>query len=110
MVWMIGIAAALVLLVLWGVGCQRKLVDMDEKCGNALSQIGVQQSSRWDALTALAQLTRGYSEHEYKTLMDVIAQRQGIDAHSTAAQADQQENMIVQAWGASWPWRRRIPI
>lgn len=99
MVWMIGIAAALVLLVLWGVGCQRKLVDMDEKCANALSQIGVQQSSRWDALTALAQLTRGYSEHEYKTLMDVIAQRQGIDAHSTAAQADQQENMIVQALG-----------
>ena len=95
----IGIGVVLVLLVLWFVNCQRRLVQLDELCGNALSQIGVQQSSRWDALTALAQLTKSYSEHEYSTLMEVIGKRQAVGSGSTAAQADAQENMLTQAMG-----------
>ena len=38
---------------------QRKLVAMDENINNAMGQIGVQLSSRWDALTALLDLTKG---------------------------------------------------
>ena len=78
MVTIIVIVAVVALVALWLVGAQRKLVSADELCKNALSQIGVQQNSRWDALTALAELTKGYSEHEYKTLMDVIGQRTAI--------------------------------
>ena len=39
--------------VIWGIGVQRRLVAMDENVNNAMSQIGVQLSSRFDALTAL---------------------------------------------------------
>ncbi|MEG1551806.1 MAG: LemA family protein, partial [Oscillospiraceae bacterium] len=78
---------------------QRKLVSLDELCGNSLSQIGVQQNSRWDALTALVDLTKQYSEHEHKTLMDVIGSRRTIDAHSTAQDAEEQENILTQAMG-----------
>lgn len=49
------IAAIALLVILWVVGVQRKLVSRDELCKNSMSQIGVQQSSRWDALTALAE-------------------------------------------------------
>ena len=93
------IVAILALVIIWGISVQRTLVGQDEKCKNAMSQIGVQQSSRWDALTALAELTKSYNEHEYNTIKDVIAQRTLINSGSTAADADAQENMITQALG-----------
>ena len=93
------IVAILALLIIWGISVQRTLVGQDEKCKNAMSQIGVQQTSRWDALTALAELVKSYNEHEYNTIKDVIAQRAIINSGSSAADADAQENMITQALG-----------
>ena len=89
----------LVLVVLWFVSTQRKLVVMDENINNAMSQIGVQLSSRWDALTALLDLTKGYAEHEYTTLSDTIRMRSTITAKSTAAEVNDQENILTEAMG-----------
>ena len=91
------IIAVALLLVLWIVSVQRKLVSAEELCKNSMSQIGVQQNSRWDALTALAELVKGYNEHEYKTLMDVIAQRTAIGRNSTVADVAAQEGRIAEA-------------
>lgn len=88
------IIAVLAALVLWFVSVQRKLVSADEMCKNSLSQIGVQQSSRWDALTALAELVKSYNEHEYKTLMDVIAMRRPTDGTSSVEEFEAQEKAI----------------
>lgn len=92
------IVAVALLLVLWIVSVQRKLVSAEELCKNSMSQIGVQQNSRWDALTALAELVKGYNEHEYKTLMDVIGQRKEVGSGSTAADAQAQEDAIGKAF------------
>lgn len=78
----------------WVVGGQNNLVHAEELCANSLSQIGVQQASRWDSLTALADLTKTYSDQEYSTLMDVIHARQGINNKSTASEVDAQEQML----------------
>ena len=91
------IIAIIVILVLWVISVQRKLVKQEEICKNSLSQIGVQLASRWDALKALAELTKGYSEHEYKTITDTIAQRRPITAASSSADANAQENLFSQA-------------
>jgi LemA protein len=100
LVLILGLIIFLVLVVLVYIfKTQRTLVNLDELCKNAMSQIGVQQSSRWDALTALAELTKSYNEHEYNTLRDVIAQRAVINSGSSASDADAQENMITQALG-----------
>ena len=64
-----------VILIVWGVGVQNKLVKADEISKNALKQINVQQVSRFDALKALVKLTREYAEYEGKTLTDVIGAR-----------------------------------
>ncbi|MBO4434826.1 MAG: LemA family protein [Bacteroidales bacterium] len=64
-----------VILVIWGIGVQNKLVKADEISKNALKQINVQQVSRFDALKALVKLTREYAEYEGKTLTDVIGAR-----------------------------------
>ena len=89
------ILAIVALLVLWVIGVQRKLVEKDELCKNALSQIGVQQASRWDALTALVELVKSYNEHEYNTLRDVIAMRKTITGESTVAEAQAQEQALT---------------
>ena len=86
-------------LVLWFISVQRKLVVMDENINNAMSQIGVQLSSRWDALTALLDLTKGYAEHEYKTISDTIKMRTSITSKSSAADVNAQENILTEAMG-----------
>ena len=90
------VLAIIALLVLWVISVQRKLVNQDELCKNAMSTIGVQQESRWDALTGMVELIKSYNEHEYITLRDVIAQRRTIDGNSTAEEADAQENLMGQ--------------
>jgi LemA protein len=85
-------------ILVWGIRVQNQLVHSDELCGNALSQIGVQQSSRWDALTALADLTKGYSDHEYKAMLDIISARRDVGPQSSAAEAQQQEDILTQGF------------
>lgn len=91
------VLAIVALLIFWVIGVQRRLVEKEELVKNALSQIGVQQSSRWDALTALVELIKSYNEHEYGTLRDVIAARRQITGNSTAAEADAQEAQLTAA-------------
>ncbi|MBQ7040009.1 MAG: LemA family protein [Clostridia bacterium] len=93
------ILAVVAVIVLWFISVQRKLVVMDENINNAMSQIGVQLSSRWDALTALLDLTKGYAEHEYKTISDTIKMRTTITGKSSAKDVNEQENMITEAMG-----------
>lgn len=91
--------AIIAVIVLWFISVQRKLVALDENINNAMSQIGVQLSSRWDALTALLDLTKGYAEHEYKTISDTIKMRTAISSKSTAAEVNGQENILTEAMG-----------
>lgn len=93
------LAAVIAVVVLWFISTQRKLVAMDENVNNAMSQIGVQLSSRWDALTALLDLTKGYAEHEYKTLSDTIKMRTSITSRSSAEDVNAQENILTEAMG-----------
>ena len=89
-----------VVLVVWFISTQRKLVAMDENINNAMSQIGVQLSSRFDALTALVELVQGYNDHESKTLIETIKSRRSvITAKSTPDEVAEQENVITEALG-----------
>ena len=65
---LIVVIVVIVLIIGWFISVQRMLVSLDENVNNAMSQIGVQLSSRFDALTGLLDLVKGYNEHEYKTL------------------------------------------
>ena len=52
------IVLALVLIIgLYIYSTQRRLVAVDEKANNAISQIAVQLNTRWDAVMALVKLT-----------------------------------------------------
>ena len=91
------IVAIIAIVAFWFMGIQRKLVSSDELCQNSMSQIGVQQQSRGDAVSALVKLTKSYNEHEYNTLVDVIKQRKDITRTSAVADANAQEDVLVAA-------------
>jgi len=99
MPYLITIAIVIVMIVLWIISIQRSFVILDENINNAMSQIGVQISSRWDALTSLLDLTKGYAEHEYKTLTETIKARRSITKDSSPEDINKQENIIAEAMG-----------
>ena len=90
--------AIIVLIALWAMSTQRKLVVLDENISNAMSQIGVQLSSRFDALTALLDLAKSYAKHESETLIKTIKSRRIIiTAKSTPEDVLRQEGIISEA-------------
>ena len=93
------VLAIVAIIILWFINTQRSLVHMDENINNAMSQIGVQMSSRWDALTSLLDLTKGYAEHEYNTLMKTVEMRRQLNGKSTPEDVKNQENMITETLG-----------
>ncbi len=92
------IGAIIALGVVWTISVQHRLAAMDENINNAMSQIGVQLSSRFEALTSLLNLTKGYAAHESQTLIETIrARRSVIIATSTPSDVLKQEGVISDA-------------
>ena len=87
-----------VAVILWIVSTQRELVNLDEKCSNALSQIQVQMNSRWDALLAVAKAATAYAKHESETLIKTIEGRRGVEMRS-AADVNQQQSAFTEVLG-----------
>lgn len=87
----------IIILIFWIISVQRKLVVLDENINNAKSQIAVQLTSRFDALTSLLDLVKGYNEHEYKTISDIIKLRSDIGVKSSAHDIDSQEDLLTSA-------------
>lgn len=96
----IAIAVIAAVIVLWIVSTQRRLVVLDENVSNAMSQIGVQLSSRFDALTALLDLTKSCAGFESETLIEIIqSRRSAITAKSTPDDVMRQESVIAEVLG-----------
>jgi len=86
------------IIILWIVSVQRRLVVFDENVNNAMNQIGVQLSSRFDALTALLDMTKDYTVHESEKLIETVkSSRSMINAKSTPDDVLRQEGIISDA-------------
>lgn len=72
------ILVVLVLIVYYFISTQRSLVTLEENVDNAFANIAVNLNSRWDALKALANAVKAYSEHEYETLTGIIEKRSAV--------------------------------
>lgn len=111
--WLMGIiiaAIVIVFLVLWAIFCQRRLAVMDENVNNAMIRIGVQISSRFDALAALLDLTKGYAVYGSQMLIETIKFRRSIiTAASTPDDVLKQESVISEALGRISMMAERYP-
>ena len=89
------IGLILLLLVLWIISVQRKFAVMDGNIQNAMNQIGVQISSRFDALFAVLDLMKGYAADDIQPLMERAATRRSvITARSAPEEVSEQEQVI----------------
>jgi LemA protein len=83
-----GIAALLLVVLLFVVGAYNKLVMLRNRFKNAFAQIDVQLKRRYDLIPNLVETAKGYLKHERGTLEAVIAARNAASSASTRAAAN----------------------
>lgn len=69
------IAAIAMLFVFAFQGVQNKAIGLEEQITTAQSEIKIQEKRRADLIPNLVDCVKSYNEHEYNTLMGVIAER-----------------------------------
>jgi LemA protein len=94
-IFVVVVVIAIIIVVKWYISTQRELVNLDEKCKNALSQIEVQLNSRWDALLALAKAAQSYAKQEGEVLVNTIAARRTTEV-KTAADVNAQQDAYTE--------------
>ena len=94
-----GLVLLLIIVAVYFVSTQRKLVSLDELCKNALSQIEVQLNSRFDAVLSLAKTAAKYAGHESETIIKTIEARGGGRTAATPEAINQQSDMLSQMMG-----------
>lgn len=76
--WIAVIIIILVLIVGWFIATSNKLNRMIVKIDEADSGIDVALTKRYDALTKLIEVVKGYAKHEKETLFEVVNLRNGM--------------------------------
>jgi LemA protein len=83
--------------VLWLLHMRRNLAALDENAGNAMNQIGVQLSARFDVLILLLEAAKAYSSPEDGAWAEALKSRRAfIGADAAPAAARQQEEAIAE--------------
>jgi len=90
------ILGLIVCVIGYFISTQRTLVNLDELCKNALSQIEVQLNSRFDAVIALAKTAAQYAQHESETIIQTIQARGGNTSTGTPAAINAQSDLLGQ--------------
>ena len=90
-----------VIVIGYFISTQRSLVNLDELCKNALSQIEVQLNSRFDAVIALAKTAAQYAKHESETIIQAVQARGGNSGATpnTPAAINEQASLLGQLMG-----------
>ena len=89
------IIAVIAVLVLWVISVQNKLVKQDEFCNNAIKQISVQQTSRYDALEQGVQIAREENAIEGENYEKIIGMRRpSASANPTVEEINATESAL----------------
>ena len=97
------IIALVVIVGGYFISTQRSLVNLDELCKNALSQIEVQLNSRFDAVIALAKTAAQYAKVESETIIRSVQARGGNlgngNQPATPESINRQSDLLTQMMG-----------
>ncbi len=96
----IAILLFIAVIVLWVLSIQRRLVVLDENIGYSMCQIGVQLSSRFDALMTILNLVKGYAGDEDEALIETVkSRRKTLTSKSSPDEVLRQEELIFETLG-----------
>ncbi len=89
----IAIVAVVVIAVIWVISTSNKFKRLEIKIDEALSGIEVVLEKRYDMLTKLLDVTKGYAKHETETFEKVINLRKGMSLKDLSDSDKQMNNM-----------------
>lgn len=91
------IGLLLILLIGWLISAQRRLAALDENIKNAMGQIGVQLSSRYEAALALLELLQPYGEELRGMAKRLQEKRCTVTAETVPEQVARQGALLSEA-------------
>jgi LemA protein len=102
-------SVTLLIIIFWIISVQHSFIALDENITHAMSQVCVELSLCWDALSSLLDLTKEYSSHEYDMLSEAINARRIIIIDSSPDAVMTQENIISGIIDAIMSLSERFP-
>ena len=116
------VAVVVIGLIAWWIGSKNTIARMEVKIEESLSGIDVALEKRFDLLTKMFDITKGYAKHEKETLAQVIGMRtdklpsnmsskdmQDLTAKLTSAANNNSNvsayNQYIRVWPSSIPAR-----
>ena len=99
MLWVIVIAAIVVVLGLVVVAMYNRLVRLRNRTENSWSQVDVQLKRRYDLIPNLVETVKGYAAHERETFEAVTSARARAQAAQGPAEQGAAEGILGQALG-----------
>lgn len=91
------VLGGLVLVVLfWYVATRNSIVGAEVKISEAESGIDIALTKRYDMLTKLLDVTKGYAKHEAETLEKVVNLRKGMTIRERSAENAKMDDMFRQ--------------
>lgn len=83
----------IIVIVIWFISTNNRFLSMNEKCEEALSGIDVQLTKRYDTLTKMLEVTKGYAKHEKETIFEAIKLRNPNSCSSMQDRAECEAEM-----------------
>lgn len=90
----IAVLVVLVLIVLWYIGTLNGIKRLQLKVKEALSGIDVALTKRYDVLTKMLDVTKGYQQHERQILTEVINLRSGMSMAERKSASSKMDNAM----------------
>jgi len=97
MIWMIGIAAALLVVVLWVIGSYNGLVQKDVTVTTAWAQVETQYQRRLDLIPNLVETVKGYKIHEASVFKNIAQSRAKLAGARTVSEKVEAANGVESA-------------
>lgn len=101
---LIGVLVVVFIIVIWYVSTYNGIKALGIKVDEGLSGIDVALTKRYDTLTKLLDVVKGYQKHEKEILLEVIKLRSGMSmaernaANTQMDQAAKQINILAEAY------------
>jgi len=89
----------LVVLVAWAVALYNRIITLENRYGNAWSQIDVQLKRRTDLVPNLVEIVKGYAAHEKGIFEELAASRAAMMGAKNVAESAEAANQMSAALG-----------
>lgn len=92
----IGIIVIAVLLLVWWISTGNGIKKLEVKVDEALSGIDVALTKRYDVLTKMVDVVKGYKEYEQETLQNIVELRKGMTMQERNSANQQMDTLAKQ--------------